>query len=134
MRPLKSTLVYLVLVVGAASFVLPFAWMILTALKPLNQTMLQNRAWLPRRFEAPLDGRVQEVWPGAVVNEPSVWAREQGAAQPVVLAARSVVHGTWVPAVGAPLPVEVLKPVPASAAAPWREITDLPGARRDVVP
>jgi multiple sugar transport system permease protein len=134
MRPLKSTLVYLVLVVGAASFILPFAWMLLTALKPLNQTMLQNRSWLPRRYEAVLGGRLQEVWPGPVVTEPSVWAREQGAAQPVVLAERSIVNGAWVPAVGAPLPVEVLKRVPASAAAPWREITDLQGTGRDVVP
>jgi multiple sugar transport system permease protein len=89
---------------------------------------------LPRRFEAEIDGKVQEVVPGAEVREPSVWAMEQGARQPVTLSAASVVDGAWHPAVGAPLPVRVLKEVPASEAHPWREISDLSGSRQEVVP
>jgi len=134
MRLTAKLLIYLVLLVGAAMFILPFAWMVLTALKPLNQTLLQSQLWLPRRFEAQLGGRFQEVWPGAVVAEPSVWALEQGAAQPVVLAEGSVRDGAWQPATGAPLPVVILKRIPASAATPWREVSDLKGLSRDVVP
>jgi multiple sugar transport system permease protein len=134
MRGLSKPLVYLVLVAGAAAFVLPFAWMVLTALKPLNQTLVGSSSWLPRRYEAELDGRLQEVWPGSRVIEPSVWAVEQGAAQPVALAEGSVRDGAWQPLVGAPIPVRILKRVPASAAGPWVEISNPSGTRRDVVP
>ena len=134
MRLPSKLLVYLALIVGAVAFVVPFAWMALTALKPLNQTMGQSQSWLPRRFEAQLGGRLQEVAPGAAITEPSVWALQQGASQPVVLAEKSVQHGAWQPASGAPLPIVVLKRIPASASSPWIEIGDLKGLGRDVVP
>jgi multiple sugar transport system permease protein len=134
MRITAKVSIYLVLIAGAAMFIMPFAWMVLTALKPLNQTLQMSHLWLPRRFEAPLDGRVQEVWPGPAVTEPSVWAVEQGAAQPVVLPEASIRDGAWQPAAGAPLPVVILKRIPASKAAQWREISDLKGLSRDVVP
>jgi multiple sugar transport system permease protein len=134
MRLLSKPLIYAALVTGAVMFVLPFVWMVLTALKPLNQALSQSPSWLPRRFEAVLDGRSQEVLPGSLIEEPSVWALQQGAAQPVVLAQASVRDGAWQPTTGAPLPVVVLKSIPASGASPWREITDLTGVRRDVVP
>ena len=77
MRITAKVSIYLVLIAGAAMFILPFAWMVLTALKPLNQTLQQSHLWLPRRFEAPLGGRMQEVWPGAAVAEPTSgrWSR-----------------------------------------------------------
>jgi multiple sugar transport system permease protein len=134
MRPQARLLTYLLLVAGAATFVLPFFWMVLTALKPLNQTLLQPHLWLPRRFEVRSGGRTEEVWPGALVTGPSVWALPQGAAQPVALAEGSVRGGAWQPASGAPLAVRVLKRIPASPAAPWQEISDLHGLHRDVVP
>jgi multiple sugar transport system permease protein len=134
MRGLSKPLVYLVLVAGAAAFVLPFVWMVLTALKPLNQTMMGTASWLPRRFEAEMDGRLQEVWPGSAVAVPSVWAVEQGATEPVALAESSVRDGAWIPSVGAPIPIRILKPIPASASAPWLEISDPGGSKRDVVP
>jgi len=134
MRIPAKVSIYVVLIAGAAMFALPFAWMVLTALRPLNQTLQQSHLWLPRRFEAPLEGRVQEVWPGPAVTEASVWALEQGAAQPVVLSEGSVRDGAWQPTAGAPLPVVILKRIPASVAAPWREISDLKGVAHDVVP
>jgi len=134
MRPIAKPLVYLTLAAGAALFVLPFVWMVLTALKPLDQTMLQPQSWFPRRFEAEMDGRLQEVRPGALVTEPSVWATEEGAPQPVALPEDSVRDGVWVPAQGSPLSVVIVKRVPASASSPWREITDLAGAHHDIVP
>jgi multiple sugar transport system permease protein len=134
MRRTTKLVTYALLLAGAAMFILPFAWMVLTALKPLNQTLQQSRLWLPRRYEAQLGGRLQEVWPGAAVTEPSVWALEQGATQPVLLPEKSVKGGAWQPVTGAPLAVVVLKPVPASAAVPWREISDLQGLARDVIP
>jgi multiple sugar transport system permease protein len=134
MRLPAKLLIYLLLLLGAAVFILPFVWMVLTALKPLDQAMAQSQRWLPRRYEAPLGGRRQEVRPGETVTEPAVWALERGAAQPVVLPGSTVHDGFWQPKTGAPMPVQVLKAIPASAAAPWREISDLRGVERDVIP
>jgi multiple sugar transport system permease protein len=132
MRPPARILVHLILVAGAAMFILPFAWMVLTALKPLSQTT-QPKLWLPRRYEAQLGGREQEVVPGAAVTEPSLWVMQEGAKQPVALPEATVVDGAWRPQAGAPLPVTVVKRIPASEERPWREISDPSGAVRDVV-
>ncbi|HMD60217.1 MAG TPA: carbohydrate ABC transporter permease [Opitutaceae bacterium] len=127
-------LTYMLLVAGAAVFVMPFAWMLSTALKPLDQTLSQPPEWLARRYEAPLGGRPQEVRLGAIVTEPSLWALERGVAQPVVLPEASVRDGAWQPATGFAVPLEILKRIPASASSPWREISAISGGRRDVVP
>jgi multiple sugar transport system permease protein len=134
MRGPAKFLTYALLFAGAAVFILPFAWMLSTALKPLDQTLAQPPEWLARRYEARLGGRLQEVRPGALVTEPSLRALVRGAGQPVVLAAASVRDGAWRPAAGLAVPVKVLKPIPASASEPWREISDPSGAQRDVVP
>ncbi|HXQ81242.1 MAG TPA: carbohydrate ABC transporter permease [Opitutaceae bacterium] len=134
MRAPARLATYALLVAGAAVFITPFAWMLSTALKPLDQTLAQPPEWLARRYEARLGGVLQEVRPGGLVTEPSLWALERGSAQPVALAEASVRDGAWQPTSGLAVPVEVLKAIPASASAPWREIGDLSGAHRDVVP
>jgi len=134
MRLPAKLLVYLLLIAGAAVFVTPFAWMLSTALKPLDQTLAQPPEWLARRYEAQLVGTLQEVRPGALVTVPSLWAIERGMAQPVVLPESSVRGGAWRPTGAPAVPVEVVKAIPASVDAPWREISDPAGGRRDVVP
>jgi multiple sugar transport system permease protein len=129
-----KVILYALLLIGAAMFVLPFVWMVLTALKPLDQTLAQTQHWLPHRYEAELGGHRREVRPGALVAEPSLWVLLGGARQPVALAASAVHDNTWQPATGARVPLTVLKSIPATAAAPWQEITDLTGVERDVVP
>ncbi|HVU18576.1 MAG TPA: carbohydrate ABC transporter permease [Candidatus Didemnitutus sp.] len=134
MRPAARFTVYLLLGLGAALFLLPLVWMVLTALKPLEQTRSTSLLMLPRRYEAVLDGVRQEVRPGDQVTVPSVWGRLAGARQPVVLPADAVREGAWHPAQGPAVPVDVVKSIPAAVTAPWREITDLSGEHRDVVP
>jgi multiple sugar transport system permease protein len=134
MRPAFRVFVYVMLALGAAMFLLPLAWMALTALKPLDQTMSSSLLVFPRRFEAALDGVRQEVRPGDAITAPSIWGRLPGARQPVVLPADAVSDGAWHPSHGPAIAVEVLKTIPASIGAPWREITDASGGRRDVVP
>ncbi|HEY4302286.1 MAG TPA: carbohydrate ABC transporter permease [Candidatus Didemnitutus sp.] len=134
MRLITRLLVYLLLAVGAVLFLLPLAWMALTALKPLDQTMSSSLLVLPRRFEATLAGVRQEVRPGDLVSAPSIWGRLPGARQPVVLPAGSVSAGAWHPGHGPAIPVETVKIIPATATAPWREIIDLTGENRDVIP
>ena len=134
MRPSAKIATYLLLIAGAAVFIAPFAWMVSTALKPLDQALAMPPEWLARRYEARLGGQLQEVRPGALVTEPSVWALERGSNQPVALPEASVRDGAWRPTTGLAAPVEIIKKVPASASSPWREISDLSGGLRDVVP
>jgi multiple sugar transport system permease protein len=133
MIKVSKLLIYALLVAGAALFALPFAWMVLTALKPIDQTLSRPHEWLPRRFEAALGGQVQEVHPGGLVTEPSLWVLQNGVRRPVVVSEGSVWEGLWHPAIGAPVPVELLKRVPASVSQPWIEVSDLSGRATDVV-
>ena len=43
----------------SAVFLLPFLWLLLTALKPVEQTM--QFQWLPKGYRAPIDGAPQQV-------------------------------------------------------------------------
>ncbi len=134
MRARYKILVYLVLIAGAAMFVLPFAWMVLTALKPIDQTLSQPHSWLPRRYEAQIGGRRQEVRPGALVTGSSLWVLAVGAKRPVVVPKSAVWDGAWHPAVGGPVDVAIVRDVPSSETRPWCEIGSLDGTLEDVVP
>jgi multiple sugar transport system permease protein len=54
--PLARLLIYAALILGSAIFLVPMAWMISTALKPIDQTMAMPPTWLPRQHFALVDG------------------------------------------------------------------------------
>ncbi len=133
MRALTKVLLYLALLAGAAVFLLPLAWMLSTALKPIEQTTLQPPQWLPRRYTVAEAGERREVKLGAFISTPSVWAVAGGTGAPVVLPAADVHDGVWTMGDGRRLPVEVRAVIPATPEAPWREVIDAAtGARRIV--
>lgn len=134
MRPFAKFSTYLVLTIVAATFLLPFLWMLSTALKPLDQTLAQPPEWLPLRYYAGAGAARREVKVGQIVKSPSVWATPAGASQPTILPAAEVSAGQWRLANGAVLRVEQLADVPATAAAPWRVVTDAATGRHEVVP
>ena len=133
MSKTSKLLVYACLVGGAAVFILPFIWMVITALKPIDQTLSQPGSWLPRRFEARMSGGLREVRPGIVITEPSLWVRLGVAPRPALVRASSVWAGAWHPSVGAPVDVQVLKEIPASAADRWIEVSDTAGSSTEIV-
>ena len=57
------------LTIGGCLFVLPAAWMVATALKPVEQTMSLPPRWLPYAWEADVDGNVIEVGVGPSAAE-----------------------------------------------------------------
>jgi len=134
MRPFAKIVTYLALSIMALGFLLPFLWMLSTAFKPLDQTLKQPPDWLPRRYFVGEGAARHEVKPGAAVIVPSVWATPAGSPQPAALPADEVRHGQWTLANGTVLAVTVLREVPATPAAPWREVTDRNSAARDIVP
>ncbi len=134
MRAPEKILTYLALLGGAAVFALPFFWMLSTALKPLDQTVAQPPAWLPRRYFVESGGARSEVRPGALITRPGAWAVPAGSDRAVVIPSADIVDGVWQPAGGRSLPLQVLAPVPASPENPWREITHLADGRREPAP
>ena len=133
MRAWNKFLLYTALVAGATSFLLPFVWMLVTALKPIEQTTVQPPLWLPRRYFVQQDDGRHEVKLSAMINTPSVWAVAQGETAPIVLPQSDVHDGVWVTGGGRQTPVEVRATIPATAEAPWREVIEAGTGRRFIV-
>ena len=51
MRTSKVALVHVALVVFSIAFVLPFLWMLSTAVKPIGETMTNPPRWIPSQFQ-----------------------------------------------------------------------------------
>lgn len=58
-------LVYLLLILGSVVFLIPFVWLLVTSLKPVEQTMSIPPTWLPRAYYTTLNGQRLEVTLGA---------------------------------------------------------------------
>lgn len=74
-RGLGRTLLYVALIAASVVFMTPLIWLLLTALKPIEQTMTRPITFLPRTHLAPIDGEIHDVTrdfqtplPGAVVE------------------------------------------------------------------
>jgi len=50
-KRVRNVLIYALLVLGAIMFLAPFAWMVSTSLKPLNETMSVPMKWIPSHIE-----------------------------------------------------------------------------------
>jgi multiple sugar transport system permease protein len=64
--------VYVLLVAGSAVFLFPFIWLIVTSLKPIEQTMIMPPTWVPRAYTAPVEGTRMEVTKDFAVEKKSV--------------------------------------------------------------
>ena len=110
--------VYALLLAGAAVFAVPLAWMVSTALKPIEQAMTAPPAWIPYQHEVARGGRTIPVRRGRLIDEPSavVRAGEGGGRRIVPLGA--VTDGRL--ADGTPVAVE--QTVAASPSSPWVQV------------
>jgi multiple sugar transport system permease protein len=132
-RTFQRLLVYTLLLLGSAVFLLPLAWMISTGLKPIDQTMSMPPTWIPYRTYAPGDdGKPIEVKRGENVAAAS-WLVEAEGARRVV--PREAVQGDRLTELGTDgatrtSAVRVLQEIPATAAAPWALVTDVGAERR----
>jgi multiple sugar transport system permease protein len=133
MRTWSKFLIYVALVLGATSFLLPLVWMLVTALKPIEQTTVQPPLWLPRRYFIQQDDGRHEVKLSAMINSPSVWAVAPGGKDPIVLPQADVHAGVWSTSGGRQTPVEVRATIPATPEKPWREVIESASGRRFIV-
>jgi multiple sugar transport system permease protein len=59
--PFPRALLYALLILAAAMFLVPFGWLALSSFKPLDQAMALPPTLLPRAYEAPIDGVKTDV-------------------------------------------------------------------------
>jgi ABC-type glycerol-3-phosphate transport system permease component len=64
--------IYVLLVAGSLVFLLPFIWLMVTSLKPIEQTMIMPPTWIPRAYTATVQGQRMEVTKDFVVQKKSV--------------------------------------------------------------
>lgn len=70
--PFGRILVYVLLVAGSAVFLFPFIWLLVTSLKPIEQTMIMPPTWIPRAYTATVQGQRIEVTKDFLVERKSV--------------------------------------------------------------
>jgi multiple sugar transport system permease protein len=93
----KKSLANLALCLSSALFVIPFLWLLLTALKPIEQTM-KFQFW-PKSYKAPMDGNVVEIIKEREIVEEHVIvviAEGQKKGARLLIPAKKVVEGKMV--------------------------------------
>ena len=139
MKPNRTNLfiTYVLLLLGAAFFLLPLFWMFSTALKPVEQTMTLPPQWLPRSYAIERAGQRVEVRRGDTqLVVPSLLVRAEGNGAAFAVSVTEVTDGRWRPAggVGPGTAVKVLQEIPASAANPWMLVYEGKGTLAQAVP
>jgi multiple sugar transport system permease protein len=61
MRSLQRLLIYVLVVLGAVTCLIPLLWMISTGLKPIDQTMSSPPTWIPYRLYVEKGGALVEI-------------------------------------------------------------------------
>src|SRR5579859_6976324 len=71
MSRLQRLLIYLLLILGAITCLIPLLWMLSTGLKPIDQTMSMPPTWFPYRLYVEKDGVRTEIQKGDVDKYPN---------------------------------------------------------------
>lgn len=68
----KRVAIHALLVTGSILFLFPFVWLVITSLKPIEQTMKMPPEWVPRAYYAEVQGERMKVKRERKIEEPSV--------------------------------------------------------------
>ncbi len=60
-RTINRFLIYVMLIVSSFIFALPLIWVVVTSLKPVEQTMTVPPTWIPKAYYINIDGKIIEV-------------------------------------------------------------------------
>jgi len=128
---------YLLLLLGAAFFLLPMIWMLSTALKPVEQTMTLPPQWLPKAYSIEREGRRVEVRRGdTAITAPSLLVRDNSSGAPFVVPASEVSGGRWRPvgSFGPGVAMSVAQEIPAAVDKPWVLVHEADNGRSEAMP
>lgn len=68
----KRIAVHALLLAGSALFLFPFVWLVVTSLKPIEQTMKMPPEWIPKAYYAPVLGERMTVNKEREIDQPSI--------------------------------------------------------------
>lgn len=126
MRILGRFLIYLLLISGSVIFLIPLVWMISTSLKPIDQTMSMPPLWMPYREMVEVNGQMKSVKRGDIIDAPSYEVAMKENGDRLIVPQVAVIDGEYVTKnrTGEEIrsPVEIVKEVPATMAAPWVKV------------
>jgi multiple sugar transport system permease protein len=122
-RFFAKLLVYALLLLGSAVFIIPLIWMISTGLKPIEQTMSMPPTWIPYRLVLRSDGVDQVVRVRETIETPSALVRIEESGERRVVAREFLDdgHTVWRDAQGGATrqAVAELQDIPAAPDRPW---------------
>ncbi|MDD5706770.1 MAG: carbohydrate ABC transporter permease, partial [Kiritimatiellae bacterium] len=96
LNPALRLTLYLLLAAESIVFLLPLAWMVVTALKPIEQTMSVPPVWLPYRYSVEAGGEPVAVRLGKALDDGNVEVvAEQGGV--VLTVPRASIRRTFTP-------------------------------------
>jgi len=128
-------IIYALLVAGSAIFLVPLLWMIVTALKPIDQTMSMPPTWIPYQLFVMDGATLKPVKQGDQITVPSVLVRITSTGEKRIMLPDQVVDGKIItrgPAGDVAVAATVLKEIPGTAARPWvRVVADTTEAGAD---
>lgn len=67
-------IIHLALIACSIVFIIPFVWVLISSLKPVEQTMTVPPTWVPKTYYVQLKGKQVEVKKGIVTQEPGIIA------------------------------------------------------------
>ena len=68
-RKNRKFLIHLMLICGSVIFAIPLMWVLVTSLKPVEQTMTVPPTWIPKTYYVQVDGKPLEVKKGIITQE-----------------------------------------------------------------
>lgn len=72
----RRAIIYALLIGASFLFVIPFLWLVITSLKPIEQSTTMPPQWIPRAYYTEIDGQKIEVTKDFFVSQPGVVAEE----------------------------------------------------------
>ena len=95
LTPMGKFFVYLILISGAILFMSPLIWMLSTALKPLNQTMLMPPKWLPYMYYTVENDKKKPIIIEDKINYPAYIIQNEDEGERFIVPQKQIVNGQW---------------------------------------
>ena len=109
-----KTIIYVILTACSLLFLLPLIWMLSTALKPLDQTMIMPPQWLPYQYTGIIEDKETPVKIVQKFYEPSVLIKIKESGKELVVPQNEIKNGFLIEKNSThKTEVEILKKIPA---------------------
>ncbi len=125
-RILGKIIIYFFVIVGSVSFIIPLVWMIVTATKPIEQTMSMPPTWLPYEMLTEINGETVSVKEGETIEQPSYVIHDAKINKDLIIAQALIEDDYLVrrtlDGLESRTPVNIIATIPATKEDPWIKV------------